>query len=231
MTTSPPVARALAALRFGPMFELPTQVKVGPFSFGGTITAGATTPVDMKQAANNFDSSLSQIAAGNNPAITLVITAISVICSEELAGLNADAYFQYQKELELKHEASGVVRFLNLSSYMCRSAGAPGAATTAAATTILRGGQTNGGGPRQLAVPLIVDLEHDATFEIRPRTAVVSGANMPIGIQFFGIAFQNTLTIDHGNCLDDNGALQVAEQGAVAAPLASPAVNPYAYMV
>jgi len=229
MSTSPAVARALAVLRFGPLFELPTQVKVGPFSFGGLITAGATTPIDMKQAASNFDSSLSQIAAGNNPAITLVITAISVICSETLAGLNADAYFQYQKEMELKHEASGVVRFLNLSQYMCRDYGAPAVAVAAGAAQF--GGQSNGGGPRQLAVPLIVDLEHDATFEIRPRTAVVSGANMPVAIQLFGIGFQNTLTVDGHPCLDDQGALQVAEQGAVAAPLASPAVNPYAYMV
>jgi len=225
MNTSPPVARALAALRFGPLFELPTQTKVGPFSFGGTVTAGAVTPVDLKQAASILDSQLGQIAAGNNPAIRIIITAIQVIVDEQLAGLNANAYFEYQKVLELKHEASGVVRFINLSQYMCRDYGAP--SSVAAASQF--GGQSNGGGPRLLSVPLIVDLEHDQTCSIQPRTAVASGANLPIAVQFWGMAFQNTLNVDGHPCLDDSGAMQVAEQGAVAAPLASPAVNPDAY--
>lgn len=229
MQTSPPVARALAVLRFGPLFQLPTQTKVGPFSFQGSVTAGAVTPVDLKQAANIVDSQLGQIASGNNPAIKMVITAISVICQEGSAGFNADGYFEYQRVLELKHEASGVVRFINLSQYMCRDMGAPAAATTAAATTIIQNGQSNGGGPRLLSVPLIVDLEHDQTFQILPRTAVASGANMPISIQFWGIAFQNTLDVNDHPCLDDAGAMQVAEQGALAAPLASAAVNPDAY--
>ena len=225
MNTSAPVARALAVLRFGPLFELPSQTKVGPFSFSGTITAGAVTPIDLKQAANINDSQLGQIASGNNPAIKLIITALQVNCSELAAGLNPDAYFAYQRELQLKHESSGVVRFISLANYMSRDYGHP--SSVAAASQF--GGQSNGGGPRLLSVPLIVDLEHDATFSIEPRVAVASGANMACNISMWGIAFQNTLSVDGHPCLDDQGAMQVAEQGAVAAPLASSAVNPDAY--
>ena len=182
MNTSAPVNRALAMLRFGPLFELPQQVKVGPFSYGGNITAGAVTPIDLKQAASCFDSNISQVASGNNPAIKLVITAISVICDETNAGLNADAYFEYQRVLELQHESSGRTRYLNLGQYMCRDYGSPGSSTTAAATTISFGGQSNGGGPRLLSVPLIVDLEHDQTFSIAPRTAVAAGAVFPVSV-------------------------------------------------
>jgi len=224
--TSDPVLRAMAMLRFGPMFQLPSAVKVGPFSFQGTLpNAPATTPIDLKNAASIEDSNLGQIASGSNPSITLIVTAINCLVNEQAAGLTASAFFDFQKTLELKHEASGVVRYLNLSQYMSRDYGHP----TSVAAASQFGGQSNGGGPRLLSVPLIVDMQHDQTFQIAPKTAVAAGATMDIGLQLWGVAFSNTLDITISDCPDNSAAIKIGEQGAIVAGLASSAVNPDAY--
>lgn len=218
------VARALSVLRSGPIFELPQAVKSGPFSFLGFITAGAVTPVDLRQAASRQDSQLDQIAAGNNPGITMVITAITLRYNESTSPANPEQMFNLLPVVELRHDKQGVTRFIQLGMYS--SSQQSGAATTAAGTTFSGAPQR---GPRMLSVPLVVDLEHDATFSIQPRTPIALAANMNFIVQFWGIAFPNSLVLRPDDCLDDASAVQIGKTGAAMDSVLTPAFNPDAY--
>lgn len=228
MIADPSVARALSVLRSGPIFSLPSAVKAGPFSFFGAIPDNTTVPVDLRQAASRSDSQLNQIAAGNNPGITLIITALEMRYDETpnlvptTPGISDMTLLL--RQCELQHQSSGVTRFVQLGQYSCSQQSNP---TNGNIAQTVSGAPDRG--PRMLSVPLVVDMEHDAIFSIAPLVAVNMTAAMPFNLKVYGIAFSNSLVFRGDDCLDDSAAVTIGQQGAAMDPVLSPAFNPDAY--
>jgi hypothetical protein len=80
-----------------------------------------------------------------------------------------------------------------------------------------------------LAVPLVVDMEHDATFGIAAYAPVNMTAAMPFNLTVWGIAFSNSLRFSASDCLSDESAVKIGQQGAAMDSVLSPAWNPDAY--
>ena len=218
------VARALSVLRSGPIFELPSAVKVGPFSFFGLVTDNATTPSDLRLAANRSDSQLDQIAAGNNPGIKLIINAIEVRYDEAPNLATPTDAFLCLRQLELQVQSQGVTRFIQLAQYTCSQQSNP---TNGNVAQTVSGAPDRA--PRMLSVPLVVDMEHDAIFQIAPRQLINMTANMAYNVSFYGIAFSNALRFEADKCLSDDSAVKIGQQGAAMDAVLSPAWNPDAY--
>jgi len=218
------VARALSVLRSGPIFKLPSAIKVGPFSFFGFIQDNTLLAADLRLAGSRSDSSLDAIAAGNNPGITLIITALSLRYDETATLAQPSDGFLLQRQVELRQESNGVLRSFNLSQYSCTHQSNP---TNGNVAQTVSGSPDRG--PRMLSVPLVVDMEHDAVFAVQPRQVVNMAADMPFNLQLYGIAFSNSLRFSPSDCIDDASAVQIGQQGAAMDAVLSPAWNPDAY--
>lgn len=224
MVADQSVARALSVLRSGPIFSLPSAVKCGPFSFFGAIPDNTTVPVDLRTAVARSDSQLNQIAAGNNPGIMLIITALELRYDEGPNLATPVDYFNLLRQVELQHQSQGVTRFIQMAAFSGSQQSNPtngNVAQTVSGPTPL--------GPRMLSVPLVVDMEHDAVFSIAPLVAVNMTAAMPFNLLIWGIAFSNSLTFRPDDCLDDAAAIKIGQQGAAMDPVLTPAFNPDAY--
>ena len=224
MSTDPNVSRALAILRGPPLVRLPSNVKAGPFSFFGTIPVGSVLVQDMRLAASRSDLQLDQLGAGNQPAIKIILTALEIVIDGSNSPANPLDTFLAAQQLFLQHEHQGVTRNVFLGPFITSHESNP--ATTAAATFMPGPAQY---GPRLLAVPMVVDMQHDATFGILTRTGVALANPLPFSMRVWGIACPNTLDIDVQDCYDNGQAVTIGEQNAVIDPLASAAINPDAY--
>jgi len=228
MIADPSVARALSVLRSGPIFSLPSAVKCGPFSFFGAVADNTTAPTDLRLAANRSDSQLNQLSVGNNPGITLIITALEIRYDETAnfvptVGGVSDLTLVLRQQ-ELQHQSQGVTRFVQLAQFSCSQQSNPTNGNIA---------QTPSGmpdrGPRMLAVPMVVDMEHDAIFSIAPLAPINLTAPMLWNLTLWGIGFSNSLTFRGDDCLSDEAAVQIGQQGAAMDTVLSPAFNPEAY--
>jgi hypothetical protein len=218
------VARALSVLRSGPIFELPAAVKVGPFSFFGAIPDNVTTVQDLRLAAARSDAQLNQIAAGNNPGITLIITAMQLTYDETPNLATPTDYYNCLRQVHLESQKSGTTRFIQLAAFSGSNQSNPtngNVAQTLSGPTPL--------GPRMLSVPLVVDMEHDAVFGIATNAPVNMTAAMPFNLLVWGIAFSNSLTFRADTCLDDASAVSIGKTGAAMDTVLTPAFNPDAY--
>jgi len=218
------VARTLSVLRSGPVFKLPSAVKVGPFSFFGVITDNATTPSDLRLAVNRSDSQLDQIAAGNNPGIKLIITALEMRYDEVPNLATPTDLFLCLRQVELQVQSAGVTRFVQLASSSCTQQSNP---TNGNVAQTVSGAPDRA--PQMLSVPLVVDMEHDAIFSVAPRQLINMTNNMPFSLIVHGIAFSNALRFEATDCLDDATAVQIGQQGAAMDAVLSTAWNPQAY--
>jgi hypothetical protein len=224
MQTDPQVLRSLAILRGPPLVRLPSQVKAGPFSFFGNIPVASTVIQDMRQAVARSDSQLDQLGAGNQPAIKLCISALEVVIDGSNSPANPTDTFFAAQQLFLQHEHQGVTRFVFLGPFCTSHESNP--SMTAAGTFMPGPAQY---GPRLLAIPMVVDLEHDAIFGVFTRTGVALANPLPFSLRIWGIACPNTLAIGVTDCYDTKTAVTIGEQAAVIDPLASAAINPDAY--